>query len=595
MPLQGQAGAVACIRRTENPYSILICPTDKSLQIKQLLEIFLNRTEQLGSGQSKAYHKEQARLASNEIEEAKASPQGLFKGCFNSKDYVGRINYDDSDHTYRCTNCHFEVLPGAEECINCGFDFEGENDEMTRHTHGWSDDDEDLDIDSDVDAWDDNEAELYEGDELMDGEFNYDSDHTGRSYHWSHPHHTHRRHIFDEEAEEEERFRQQDLVSLNSDDEEPESDAETVTSSMMDFIDDNDGGNARPITIHSDGSDNGVEDSDVDVEDTSSPVAERSVSRFNRHDAGHGWSPLQASEEDTGDEEEEQVDNSGEYPSESESDNTLGRHSEKEGDEEDEDSDNEGGVSASRPMAPEPPRRPWERARRSHHASGMTLVDRGGHRNKRRIVIESSDEDDQEEDQEEEDGENGTGAGAGDSDESDGQEESDEGEDSDDVADNVDSDIEMASEELSSPPPQPTRTARRRNYKAIREQPEELGQAHNMRDHDEDSSDEDVRPQPRRRRLFHGEHAGASSRTLAWRSLERPARSQRTMSQHRSPYMEAEPLISPQRQHMRVLYAPRAPSPGFSAYAMAAGNYLPSSESPTSTRSRLRRRFQTNY
>jgi hypothetical protein len=109
-----------------------------------MIEVFIKRSELMPMDETTEQHLER-RTSENEIVEAdRASPSGLFKGCFN-KTPLARIQFNEEDHIYRCSRCSHEYVRG-ELCENCGLDFEG--------------DEEDIDIDNfsdvdDADSFDD--------------------------------------------------------------------------------------------------------------------------------------------------------------------------------------------------------------------------------------------------------------------------------------------------------------------------------------------------------------------------------------------------------------------------------------------------------
>lgn len=124
-----------------------------STQIKQMVDIFMNRIELMPADESKAQHQERRQEENAIVEADKASESGLFKGCFSTNSRTN-LRYDEGDHVPRCVGCGFEYI-GGEICENCGLDFEGDE----------------LDI------------EISDGDQSLSGiEFEVDIDHDHDDY-----------------------------------------------------------------------------------------------------------------------------------------------------------------------------------------------------------------------------------------------------------------------------------------------------------------------------------------------------------------------------------------------------------------------------
>jgi hypothetical protein len=130
------------------------------VQIKQTVEVLINRAELMPMDETIDQHQERKISESTIVETDRASELGLFKGCF-SKQPLSHLQFNEEDRVYQCRTCGHEYIDGPV-CENCGTDFEGDEEEI--HRDGFSDVDADLLIDElgypvDLDAESDDEDE----------------------------------------------------------------------------------------------------------------------------------------------------------------------------------------------------------------------------------------------------------------------------------------------------------------------------------------------------------------------------------------------------------------------------------------------------
>ncbi|KAG9236904.1 hypothetical protein BJ875DRAFT_396337 [Amylocarpus encephaloides] len=88
-----------------------------SFLVKQLVEVFVKRSELIPSDETIEQHTERRSEQVAEVEKDRSSPLGLFKGVFTAR--VGELYRDDYDNVIRCRECGHEH-EGGPDCEHCG-------------------------------------------------------------------------------------------------------------------------------------------------------------------------------------------------------------------------------------------------------------------------------------------------------------------------------------------------------------------------------------------------------------------------------------------------------------------------------------------
>jgi len=478
------------------------------VQIKQLVEIFVNRVELMPADESKEQHIKRKKEESQSVEADKGAQNGLFKGCFSTA-RLGHIRYDEADRLYVCNHCGHEFI-GGQRCENCDVDFEGE-DEALRDDFSDLEDmefdlDEDLDLDVDEDD-DDDDSQPDFGD--------------WHARHFSiHPHSIHD--LLFEGVRDSAGHR---LEEISSDESAEDSDGEETTSSLRDFIVEEDDSSAavrrssRPLIIDSDseGSNESGEisigrhrqrarrrtgrpvvvESDSEADDAIS-VDSRGIPRGLESDdhseAGYeidhdgyirngGWSPLNQD-----DDSENDIDvfpgvyhpRAGSIVSEeTDTSTTVGNQASEDEDDEKQRS-SEGSSTPRLVAAPDPPRRPWHESGIGLQARNRTVTEHR-ERNARR--------EDRHKERKEREREQSTSVTTS---------EGDSSENDEDVTDH-DGDVEMSVSPAAA------------TSRGSSQSTEVLGDANAVRDLDESSSDGSIQPANRRQRPRRVARRGSNS------------------------------------------------------------------------------------
>jgi hypothetical protein len=380
------------------------------VQIKQLVDIFVNRTELMPADENKEQHIKRKKEESQSVEADRSAQNGLFKGCFSTA-RLGHIRYDEADRLYVCNHCGHEFT-GGQRCENCDVDFEGE-DEALRDDFSDLEDmefdlDEDLDLDIDEDE-DDDDSHLDFGD--------------WHARHFSiQPHSIHE--LLFEGVRDSAGHR---LEEISSDESAGDSDEEETTSSLRDFIveEDEDESSAavrrssRPLIIDSDseGSNDSDEisigrhrqrarrrtsrpvvvESDSEADDAIS-VDSRGIPRgleSDEHSEGGyeiggyirngGWSPLNQDEDSENDVDLFAGLNSDDFrqprsfvSEDTDTSTTVGNQASEDEDDENQRS-SEGSSTPRLVAAPDPPRRSWHQSGIGLQARNRTITE---HRNR---------------------------------------------------------------------------------------------------------------------------------------------------------------------------------------------------------------------
>jgi hypothetical protein len=98
------------------------------VQVKKLVDIFVDRAELMAVDETIEQHKERRKEEGDAVEVDRATQAGLFKGCFPNKQPVGHLRMND-ERIIECTECGAEYVSGTM-CEHCGIDFEGDEEEF---------------------------------------------------------------------------------------------------------------------------------------------------------------------------------------------------------------------------------------------------------------------------------------------------------------------------------------------------------------------------------------------------------------------------------------------------------------------------------
>lgn len=109
-----------------------------------MVEIFCKRSELMPSDESVDQHNTKRAEEIADVDKDKNSPEGLFKGTFRGSTRV-ELLYDEADGILRCPQCQHEH-EGGGQCPVCGARFEHPDDD---DGYGFSDLDDDADLDLD--------------------------------------------------------------------------------------------------------------------------------------------------------------------------------------------------------------------------------------------------------------------------------------------------------------------------------------------------------------------------------------------------------------------------------------------------------------
>lgn len=122
--------------------------------VKQIVDTFINRSELMPADESTEQHKERRKEETDIVATDRASIDGLFKGCFlHITRLRGRLDqsgllYDEEDHVRRCPQCGHEY-EGGGRCFDCGTEFdEGVDDESAVGFTDMSDEMDSSEMDS---------------------------------------------------------------------------------------------------------------------------------------------------------------------------------------------------------------------------------------------------------------------------------------------------------------------------------------------------------------------------------------------------------------------------------------------------------------
>lgn len=375
------------------------------MQIKQLVEIVMSRVELMPADESFEQHTMRQKEENQSVETDKSAIDGLFKGCF-SRARLTNIRYDEDDRVHVCSHCGHEFT-GGPLCEQCGVDFEGE-DEALRDDFS---DLEEMEFDLDEEGLfeDDEEDESYDWGSNLEHDMRFADAHA-HDFLDHHPFHSYVHH---NHVEREREARRPRVEEISSDDSEGDSDGnETTTSSMRDFIEQDDGSHAngrgpRPQVIDSDsdGSDEGgdvsnrrhrqparrppnrpiVVDSDSEAEESVSVDSCGAPRRFESEDHSEvgygrdsdgavrdGWSPLDQDDDSESEEADPFIANTREIGTDS--DTTVGHQESDDEDDENTSRDDRSPTPRLAP-APDPPRRPWEGHGMAWQANSRTGTD----------------------------------------------------------------------------------------------------------------------------------------------------------------------------------------------------------------------------
>jgi hypothetical protein len=99
------------------------------VQVKQLVEIFVNRAELMPVDETIEQHKERRKEEGDIVEADRATDAGLFKGCFLNRQPVGHLRFNEENQIIECTECGAEYISGTM-CEHCGIDFEGDEEQF---------------------------------------------------------------------------------------------------------------------------------------------------------------------------------------------------------------------------------------------------------------------------------------------------------------------------------------------------------------------------------------------------------------------------------------------------------------------------------
>lgn len=91
--------------------------------IKNIVQVFCNRTELLPADDTIEEHNNRRQKESELLELDKTSPEGLFKGCFTAP--LKSLVRDEQDGVIRCAACGYE-WEGAPYCEQCRMSFNGD-------------------------------------------------------------------------------------------------------------------------------------------------------------------------------------------------------------------------------------------------------------------------------------------------------------------------------------------------------------------------------------------------------------------------------------------------------------------------------------
>ena len=222
------------------------------VQIKQMVEVLINRAELMPMDETIDQHQERKTSENTIVETDRTSELGLFKGCFN-KQPLRHLQFNEEDRIYRCSRCaHEYVRFSGPMCINCGTDFEGDEEEID--ADDFSDVDAefgyhvDLDAESDDDDDDgdddDDDAELEDIDSGAEGPYFLGEQASPLVTHLGHAN------VLAWGSARIIRGPRGASISSNSENSEDEEE----TESMHDFIEDDENGYGEPGSYHSPGS-----------------------------------------------------------------------------------------------------------------------------------------------------------------------------------------------------------------------------------------------------------------------------------------------------------------------------------------------------
>ncbi|KAM3065924.1 E3 ubiquitin ligase [Clarireedia jacksonii] len=208
--------------------------------VKQMVEIFINRSELMPSDESIEQHKTKRAEELEIVDKDKNSPEGLFKGTFPQRH--GELWRDEADGVMRCPACGHEH-EGGPLCESCGAEF----DDM----YGFSDGDEDGNL-SDIDI---GEIELEMGADF--GEAQRMHHHRNHPFYEAshfpripddliHHYHHHFGNLVDDEAEDDEDEDEDPSTSEMSDEQENSDDDEDAGSLENFVVQDEDNEPPRP-------------------------------------------------------------------------------------------------------------------------------------------------------------------------------------------------------------------------------------------------------------------------------------------------------------------------------------------------------------